>query len=270
MPLATYLQLAKFRRYVPDWMAATAVLLYFFLVAEHALPFNRQFKLNDPTIQHPFAMVERVSGHMCLMLAAVVPAVVMTVVTFTKHSGARDHAWHILQVSLLGAALTVSIDGVVTDILKCWVGRPRPDFLERCGPAPGTPTDVYVDVSVCTAPLGVALLADGMRLTPSGHSSISFSAFLYLAMWIWGQLQLSHGERSRPMYLYLFAVLPLVLAAYVALSRVQDYRHHFVDIITGGLLGCGMAMIIYRKFFHPCTSEKSAELVGEDEHVLPL
>lgn len=269
MLLSTYLKLNLFRRYLPDWLTTGGIFAYFFLVAEHALPFNRQFKLNDATLQHPFAVNERVTGHMCLVLATVVPTLVIALVTFSKHRNAKNTAWHVLQVSLLGLALTISVDGVITDILKCWVGRPRPDFLERCGPTSGTPVDVFVDVSVCTAPLGASLLADGMRSTPSGHSSISFSAFLYLSMWLYGQFQLS--QHPRDTHIHVLAGLPLLLASYVALSRVQDYRHHFVDILLGGILGCTIASTIYHKYFHNVSSERSSEIVGdEDDKLLPL
>ncbi|GEQ71658.1 hypothetical protein JCM33374_g5344 [Metschnikowia sp. JCM 33374] len=269
MLLATYIKSNSFRRYIPDWLTTGAILAYFFLIAEHAKPFNRQFKLNDSTLQHPFATHERVTGNMCILLASVVPTLVITVLTFFKHHKAKNHAWHVLQVSILGLALTIAVDGVITDILKGWVGRPRPDFLARCGPIRGTPVDQFVDVSVCTAPLGDSLLADGMRSTPSGHSSISFSAFLYLAMWIYGQFQLAHHPRN--IHLHALAGLPLVLASYVALSRVQDYRHHFVDIFSGGFLGCTIAVTIYHKYFHHVTSEKSNEVLGdEDDKLLPL
>ncbi|OBA22966.1 PAP2-domain-containing protein [Metschnikowia bicuspidata var. bicuspidata NRRL YB-4993] len=269
MYAATYLSLNLFRRYLPDWITTGVMFAYFFLVAEHAMPFNRQFKLEDATLQHPFTVAERVPGVTCLVLATVVPALVIAVVTFSKHAKTKSHAWHVFQISLLGLALTVSVDGVVTDILKCWVGRPRPDFLARCGPMEGTPVDQFVDISVCTAPLGMSVLADGMRSTPSGHSSISFSAFLYLAMWIYGQFQLT--RRPRDIHLHLLAALPLLLASYVALSRVQDYRHHFVDIFLGGILGCTIAYTMYHKYFHPVSSLLSHEVLGaEDDKLLPL
>lgn len=271
MTLATYLRLDRFRRYVHDWLCVAALLVFFFAVAERAKPFNRQFKLSDPTIQHPFAEVERVSGPMCLVIAATVPLVVMTVVTFIIHRKQKDEAWHLLQVSLLGVYLTVSVDGVVTDILKNWVGRPRPDFLARCVAKSSTPVDIFVDISVCTGPLGDGALEDGMRSTPSGHLSISFSTFLFLSMWLFGQLRLLRNVSSNPLYMYLFAGSPLLLATYVALSRVQDYRHHFVDIILGGILGCTIAVVIYRKFFNSVTGPKSNEIVGEEEpSVLPM
>lgn len=265
MTLTTYIRLKRFRNYGVDWTVTLVVLTYFFLVAEHARPFNRQFKLNDHTIQHPFTHHERVTGPMCLLLAAIVPTIVMTTGSFLKHRKNKDQALHLLQVSLLGSVLTVSVAGVITDILKNWVGRPRPDFLERCGAPEGTPLDLFVDISVCTAPLGELRLIDGMRLTPLGHSLISFSAFLFLAMWIFGQLQLSVNVASKPVYLYILSLLPLILAAYVALSRVQDYRHHFLDIVLGMLIGCTVAAAIYRKYFHSLFVETSHEINGEEE-----
>ncbi|XBA49392.1 hypothetical protein SBP28_003938 [Candidozyma auris] len=265
MTLASYIRSKRFRNYSIDWIVTAITMAYFFLVAEHARPFNRQFKLNDHTIQHPFAQQERVTGHMCLILAAVVPTVVMTITSFSKHRKNRDQALHLLQVSLLGTALAVSVDGVITDTLKNWVGRPRPDFLERCGAPANTPTDVFVDISVCTAPLGELRLIDGMRSTPSGHSSISFSAYLFLAMWLFGQLQLSVNVAAKPVYLYLVSASPLLLAAYVALSRVQDYRHHFSDIVSGMFIGCSVAIAIYRKYFHSVFDENPHEINGEEE-----
>lgn len=41
-------------------------------------------------------------------------------------------ALHYLQVSILGLLISLSLNGVITDILKVWIARPRPDFLERC------------------------------------------------------------------------------------------------------------------------------------------
>lgn len=91
-----------------------------------------------------------------------------------------------------------------------------------------------VDISVCTGPLGESVLIDGLRSTPSGHSSISFSGLLYLTLWLLGQFKLLQPRSSsRYIYNYLVVFSPLLLATYVALSRTQDYRHHFADIILG-------------------------------------
>ncbi|KAF7583042.1 PAP2 family protein [Clavispora lusitaniae] len=268
MSLAAYVRSPRCRRHVPDWIAAILITVFFLGVAEHIVPFHRQFKLSDPTIQHPFALVERVSGPECLVLAAFIPPIVMALVTFIKHRNRPDHAWHVWTVSVLGVFLAVSTVGTATDILKAWIGRPRPDFLVRCGPRQGTPFDEYVTAEVCTAPFGMMVLEDGMRSTPSGHSAISFAAFGFLSAWLAAQFGVAATER--PIHWHFAALLPLVLAFYVALSRTQDYRHHFVDIILGAFLGIGAATTCYRKYF-PAISEGADPLDSADqEPQLPL
>lgn len=269
MSLAKYLRQPKFRRHLPDWIGTLALAAFFLAVAEHLLPFHRQFKLSDPTLQHPFALVERVSGPECLLIVSVVPPLVMALVTAVKHRSRPDHAIHVWAVSVLGVFVAVTLAGTVTDILKVWIGRPRPDFLARCGAAVGTPFDEYVTAEVCTAPLGTGVLADGMKSTPSGHLALSFAAFGYLSAWLVAQFGLARAER--PVHWYFVAGLPLLVASYIALSRTQDYRHHFVDIGLGGLIGGVIANGAYRKYF-PGVAEGAdpLDLMEDLEPQLPL
>lgn len=94
---------------------------------------------------------------------------------------------HLLQVSILGLAASFAFNGFVTNFLKVYIGRPRPDLLARCVPAAGTPTDQLVTVAVCTA-TDVKVLNEGFKSCPSGHSRISFSCLGFLAIWLCGQL----------------------------------------------------------------------------------
>lgn len=271
MLLSSYIQLPQFKKLLPEWVSAVVLTFYFIFIAKHSRPFLRQFKLDDPRIQHPFAVQEQVSGFMCLVLVAVIPLLAMSFVTASKHLVSKNQGWHMLNVSILGLALCISVDGVITDILKAWIGQPRPDFLARCGPAPNTPVGIFVDAAVCTAPLGKSILTDGMRSTPSGHSSISFASFGYLSMWLYGQWKLGDKPTSNPLFMYIAAATPLMFAAYIALSRVQDYRHSFLDISLGCGLGCMIAHLIYSKYFNCFYGDRSDELLEtEKEQVLPL
>lgn len=270
MKVLRYFASDRFKRYVPDMLAVVILVIYFFAIAEKAEPFNRQFKLSDPTIQHPFAINERVSGPKCILLASLVPLLVISGTVFFKNNWTlgREDQLYLLQNSNLGLFLSLAMTGVFTDILKNWIGKPRPDFIARCGPSSGTPSDIFVGIDVCTAPLGKLVLKDGMRSTPSGHSSISFSAFGYLSLWILGQLKGTH--RFQPIYKILLALMPILLAFYVALSRTQDYRHHFIDIILGGLIGQSFALILYCRYFPAVWHQDSDK--PHDEHdsmVLP-
>ncbi|RKP29454.1 Dpp2 protein [Metschnikowia bicuspidata] len=270
MLLTKYVELRKFRRLVPDCITAVALSAYFLLIAEKAKPFLRQFKLSDPRIQHPFAVIERVTGPMCILISVLLPLAVMTVVVFCKYRH-KNREWHMLNVSLLGLTLCISIDCVLTDVFKAWIGKHRPDFLARCGPLPDTLPDVYTDISVCTAPLGASLLEDGMRSCPSGHSLISFAAFGYLFMWLFGQWGLGALSLAKPIYMYLIVTAPLMCSSYIALSRVQDYRHSFTDVALGSALGCVVAFLVYRLYFRSFWEESSEELVEPEQMaILPI
>lgn len=275
--IAKYIPSKQFQEYVPDWIVGGLLLAFFFLVAEHALPFQRQFSLDDLTISHPFAVHERVTGIQCILLASLIPFFTIIIVMLVRYrNGAftsQYQALHYLQVSILGLLISLSLNGVITDILKVWIARPRPDFLERCGPKPGTPMHTLVDISVCTGPLGESVLIDGLRSTPSGHSSISFSGLLYLTLWLLGQFKLLQPRSSsRYIYNYLIVFSPLLLATYVALSRTQDYRHHFADIILGSFLGITFAWWSYHHYFNTLVSEDSDKPIldeGSTELLLP-
>ncbi|KAK6197556.1 vacuolar diacylglycerol pyrophosphate phosphatase [Scheffersomyces amazonensis] len=278
--IVDYVKGREFQKFLPDWIVALVLIVYFFIVAEHAKPFERQFSLNDLTISHPFAIHERVSGTLCLLIAFFIPIIVITSYTLYKqtkltnnnsnnnsnNNNSQEKALHNLQIALLGLVISLSVNGVVTDILKNWIARPRPDFLARCGAAIGTPSDVLVDISVCTAPLGKRILTDGMRSTPSGHSSISFSALLYLSLWLTGQFKLtSKTNSSQPLHKFIIAGLPILLSSYIALSRTQDYRHHFVDIILGGCIGIFFAITSYLRYFPSIYSEDCDRTLDEIE-----
>lgn len=271
-----YYSHSAFKDYASDWVIAFVLLVYFFSIAEHANPFQRQFLTSDLSIAHPFASEERVSGVACILIAAIVPLAIMSVViiskTYTEKLKSNSSPLHILQVSVLGLSMSIFLDGVATDILKNWIARPRPDFLARCGAQIDSQIGELVDFSVCTAPLGELLLLDGMRSTPSGHSSISFAAFLYLALWLSGQFKLFNST-PQYMYKYLLVFMPILLATYIALSRVQDYRHHFIDVILGSILGSTIAVLVYFHYWNgmqsaTCDTPKSFK--NSADPVLPL
>lgn len=251
-----YLKSPTFNQYGLDWIIVAVLLFIFFDIVEPAKPFFRQFKLSDSTLQHPFATSERVTDNELYFLSAIVPTFVIIVVKLgiysvsdkTKPNNSRIQCYHSLQLALLGLWISLSVNGVVTDILKNLIGRPRPDFLQRCGARKSTPLDEFVDITVCTSPLGAMYLLDGMKSTPSGHSLIGFSGLLYLTLWLIGQVHQLKQSKYVPVAWYLVSTSPVLLAIYVALSRTQDYRHHFIDIVLGSLIGIVIASLSYVRY----------------------
>lgn len=42
----------------------------------------------------------------------------------------------------------------------------------------------------------------------------------------------------------IFTLMPLFLATFVGLTRIEDYRHHWQDVLAGALIGtCGLCII---------------------------
>lgn len=260
-----YLKSSRFGRSIPDWIAVLILLFIFFFIVEPAKPFQRQFKLSDHTLQHPFASSERITDNELYLLSCVLPLIVITLVCNTTKIRNVEYV-HIMQISILGLFVALSITGVITDILKNWIGRPRPDFLARCGAASTTPIDTYVGVEVCTAPLGQMYLLDGGKSTPSGHASLSFSGLFYLYLWVIGYFKL--GRESK-LWKHIIAFVPIIIAMYIGLSRTQDYRHHFFDIIFGSGIGISVASSIYFRYFPGMDFEESNKLNFSDD-VLPV
>ena len=269
--LGVYLSSTSFRLYLPDWIFV-GVLVVLFAIVERASPFERKFSLEDITIQHPFAHVERVSDELLYILTGILPAICIVLIVFWRRKvGQLTHfdALHLLSVSLLGFSLTYIFTGVVTDVLKVWISRPRPDFLDRCGPKKKTSPTALVGLEVCTMPLGEMYLLDGMKLTPSGHSSLSFAGLLYFSLWIVGQFKLVNLATKLWVWLVV-PTIPIILAVYIALSRTQDYRHHFFDVILGLAIGVAISWKIYFRIFLGLNDKNSDKDRRElEEKILP-
>ena len=52
----------------------------------------------------------------------------------------------------------------------------------------------------------------------------------------------------------LVALAPLVGAALIAISRLEDYRHDVYDVTTGSILGMLVAYFSYRRYYPMLTS----------------
>lgn len=253
-----------YSRLLEAWKATDVILLVLLLVANSYIweiePFQRQFTINDLTISHPYAKHERVPGKLLSQLSLGLPSIVIIAVApiLTKENRLK-----VLFISLLGLYMSLFVNSLITGIIKNWIGRLRPDFLARCIPKPDTPPDVLVYAKdVCTQ-TNMKRLLDGFRTTPSGHSSTSFAGLGYLTIWLCSQLVAAHkGVGS---WRSIVCSVPFMVAFYVAMSRTQDYRHHFVDVLLGSILGQLVAWWSYRRYF-PSVCDEGCYLPIEVEN----
>ncbi|KAG9629378.1 PAP2-domain-containing protein, partial [Aureobasidium melanogenum] len=241
----------KCQPYAADYIGLAIILpiwicLQLFIFTE---PFHRMFALDDRRIQYPHADIEHVPVPWLLIYAGLFPFIILLVWNFAF---SRPHKTH---VTLLGFGISLLTTLFITDVIKNAVGRPRPDLLARCNPKPGTPEHQLISYTVCTNP-NHHVLHDGWRSFPSGHSSFSFSGLGYLSFFLLSQLRILHPRAG--LYRTLVAFSPLLGAALIAISRLEDYRHDVFDVVVGSCLGLGIAFGTWRRWF-PALSSRACD-----------
>ncbi|KAI2015238.1 hypothetical protein LOZ39_001935 [Ophidiomyces ophidiicola] len=142
------------------------------------------------------------------------------------------------------------------------------------------------------------LSQDGFVSFPSGHASMSFAGLTYLALWLCAKfavsipyLSSSRSSSSRrpfhafdestsvpstvplrdqgaapPLYLLTLLFAPIMAATYIASSRWVDNRHFGFDLISGSLLGIGLAWFGFRLFHLPLDSGQGWALAPRNKH----
>ncbi|XP_058737579.1 lipid phosphate phosphatase 2-like isoform X2 [Vicia villosa] len=174
------------------------------------------------------------------MLAMVLPIVIFTVLYLRR----RDI--YDLHHAILGLLFSILVTAVITDAIKDAVGRPRPDFFWRCFPDGKDVYDKWGDV-ICHGDKSV--IKEGHKSFPSGHTSWSFAGLGFLSLYLSGKLKAFDRKGHVAKLCIIF--LPLLAASLVAVSRVDDYWHHWQDVFAGGLIGLVVATFCYLQFFPP-------------------
>ncbi|KAK9463248.1 phosphatidic acid phosphatase type 2/haloperoxidase [Lipomyces oligophaga] len=215
-------------------------------------PNYSRFSLTDKTLQYPIADPETVPFGSCLVYSVLLPIAVIAVWSFVVDRLRYSHnelLWE-FNVGFLGIALSESFTFVITTSLKGIVGRPRPDSIARCLPYSGAADAEVWGLSevlkVCTQ-TDPAILAEGWRSWPSGHSSTAFAGLGYLSFFLAGKLSLydTRGEAWKAA----IVMFPLLGAGAIATSRIKDHRHHGTDVLSGSIIGLAVAWAAYRLYY---------------------
>lgn len=149
--------------------------------------------------------------------------------------------------ALLAWTLALSINAAVTETVKLIVGRPRPDFYYRC----------YPNGRIAVHCTGNARdVMEGRKSFPSGHSSFAFCSMGFLSVWLCGKLRVLSWHRGESLRI-LLCLLPLLLAALIALSRCADNHHHWEDVLAGSTLGFFTSYLCYRQYYYSLDSDLS-------------
>uniref|UniRef100_A0A6V7QUB3 Phosphatidic acid phosphatase type 2/haloperoxidase domain-containing protein n=1 Tax=Ananas comosus var. bracteatus TaxID=296719 RepID=A0A6V7QUB3_ANACO len=186
----------------------------------------------------PFGLI---CVYLLQVIAIVLPFVIIIGIYFVKKNVYDLHN------AILGLLFSVLITAVITDAIKDGVGRPRPDFFWRCFPDGKAAYDNVTTSVICHGEKSV--IREGHKSFPSGHTSWSFAGLGFLAWYLAGKIAVF--DRRGHVAKLCIVFLPLLVASLVAVSRVDDYWHHWQDVFAGGLLGLVVASFCYLQFFPP-------------------
>ncbi|CAG8515439.1 14875_t:CDS:2 [Funneliformis caledonium] len=249
--MARFTKSQLLKAYALDWILCLVFLVTFYGV-DKLEPYHRSFSLEDKTIQFPFAVKERVPMWLCGLVVVVAPFIIITFVALAIKKNMHD--WHHASLGLL-MALTLTL--MVTAVFKNTVGRPRPDFIDRCQPIAGGADPPVYGLSNSTICTRRELLNDGFKSFLSGHASTSFAGMGFLSLYLAGKLHVF--DQKGYTYKGFVVVSPLVIAILIAISRTEDYRHHWHDVFAGSLIGFLLSYFAYHQYYpslHSAISDK--------------
>ncbi|KAJ8583313.1 PAP2-domain-containing protein, partial [Rhizopogon salebrosus TDB-379] len=231
------------KSYAPDWIISGVLWMTSWIINNYVSGFKRQFSLSDLSLRYPHAVEQRVGTIGLRLISCGTPFAIQSLVNYLTVP-----SWWDFHHSTLGLLLSLSMTGSVTQLVKVTVGRPRPDLIARCQPAPGSEDPLWglSTVDICTQTVSY-ILEDGWKSFPSGHSSMSFAGLGFLAFYLAGKLHLfdNRGHAGKAW----ISITPFAVAAFVAISRTMDYRHHWHDVLTGSALGLTLAYFSYRQYY---------------------
>ncbi|KAI5677492.1 hypothetical protein M9H77_08442 [Catharanthus roseus] len=227
------------RSHKHDWLILLLlVVMEIILYVIH--PFYR-FVGKDMMTDLKYPMKENTVPIWAVPLYAILLPIAVFLLIYLRRKDVYD-----LHHSVLGLLFAVLITAVITDSLKNATGRPRPDFFWRCFPDGQDKYDKWGNVDCHGKKSDIR---EGHKSFPSGHTSWSFAGLAFLSFYLSGKIKAF--DRQGHVAKLCLVFLPLLAASLVAISRVDDYWHHWQDVFAGGLIGLVVAGFCYLQFFPP-------------------
>lgn len=197
---------------------------------------------------------DTVSDTGLLLLGVGLPFFIQLVLSYYRSTRSPKNRIHsTICVYLAAVGLTV----LLSDAIKVYVGYLRPIFYEVC-----VPNETY---QICTSDEDVQ---EARKSFPSGHASLSFcglgllSFFLEDSFGVQSLRGLQHtavdsiamdADRLRSFQrtvafarvASIFCKAPLLLAGYIAASRIVDNKHFPADVVGGSVIGISISWWIH-------------------------
>jgi membrane-associated phospholipid phosphatase len=276
---------------------AYVLALGIILLSVKDFKFHRQFYEQDPSFSYYRQLSDTVSDvelwvlNIIITCFCIISILILAVnshnekhVIFTTSASANTtlslsrRKYFEIGVLLVSFGTTIAVTGLTVAILKVLFTRPRPSFFFLCnyqGFRDAVDSGNFTSYLSLTSPshLGNTVrcwdqswIPDSIYSFPSGHSAISFCSMFWLICFF------LHFFKELPnfaKYLRFLLWIPLILACWIAYSRVYDYKHSELDVTVGCLIGIVCAYYFFQEYisFFRDTSKRlnqQGELENED------
>ncbi|EAX90635.1 PAP2 superfamily protein [Trichomonas vaginalis G3] len=209
------------------------VSLVIFAGLEFAKPNPLYFPPNDSNSLFPHPGKSTIPTWLAIVLVAVIGIVTILVLFAISYKFPKICRKFNVYSALWNCAAVVGVSSILVDVLKNYVGRPRPDMIALCGE---NFTGAY---STCKSGVSKSAFNDNYRSWPSGHSSSAMSGFIYLALLIQKSLIFSRTIGT------FIAALYILFALYIGATRIRDFKHHTDDVLAGFFIGYIISRLIW-------------------------
>jgi len=273
-------------------LLVTLILLLIGFSASSTKPSTTPFVERDPSLSQPSSVNgDAVPTSLLILYAVLFPALLASSYLTLQwiRTDKKDRA-RLLRRSIwialsFGQAFGVAL--AATNVLKNAVARQRPSFFAMVNyagyaDAISTPqsssqwatyfsktssidheSNYFGSLVKVGSNVPQRIIDDAQRSFPSGHSSLSFAGLTWLAGFIRYSFKVKAGD--------FFSVraamscLPLILAAYIAVSRVRDRKHNVDDVSIGSMIGA-LGAILAWTHLHNAEGRLNDELNSSISH----
>lgn len=208
----------------------------------------------DQYINRPKVENETVSDVALVAIAILLPSVLTLFIGY--FSTYRIYEMH---SSFCGVCFAFGSCMFLTNVIKLYCGYFRPNFYNLC----------QFDSDALECQGEDRDVSESRRSFPSGHASTSFCGMTFITLVLLGKVGLhcrydKNGEKIRNLstiqiikrrWLSVLVSTPMLIAVFVAVSRVHDDMHHPADVAFGAMIGMLSAYFAYGLWYSDLYSD---------------
>ncbi|GIY06861.1 putative phosphatidate phosphatase [Caerostris extrusa] len=233
-------------------------------------PFKRGYFCDDETIRYPYkeSTVSDTALYLGGLSFGIFSIILCEILPKFPRNSEIESELHLCDRKVPSVALSiyssthvflfgVCIVEVLTNFIKYTLGRLRPNFIDVCQSDFNCSSldDPYMYITnyTCTNPETYSV-NDSRLSFPSGHSSIAGYVALFSIMYIHKYFFCVYTRLLKRILQFIL----LLIATYTVVSRIEDNKHHWSDVIGGLTVGIIIAIAVF--LMTPCNFRREEEV----------